>query len=41
MTVAPDRPARVVLVDDHPLLTHALAFTLRTRGVECLSLIHI
>lgn len=29
------RPVRVVMVDDHPLLTHALAFTLRSRGVAC------
>jgi two-component system nitrate/nitrite response regulator NarL len=29
------RPVRVVMVDDHPLLTHAMAFTLRSRGVAC------
>lgn len=29
------RPAQVVMIDDHPLLTHALAFTLRSRGVAC------
>ncbi|WP_084596465.1 LuxR family transcriptional regulator [Nocardioides aequoreus] len=29
------RPPQVVMIDDHPLLTHALAFTLRSRGVAC------
>ncbi|WP_445258078.1 response regulator [Nocardioides aurantiacus] len=28
-------PTRVVMIDDHPLLTHALAFALRSRGVAC------
>lgn len=28
-------PTQVVMIDDHPLLTHALAFALRSRGVAC------